>query len=204
MLAGERREKIKELIRAKQSMKISELSKSLGVSDMTVHRDIRLLAEEGIIIKTFGGITLARNDIKNEPISTDDCVFCNRKVDDRLSYRLILHSNRVESTCCAHCGLLRHKQLGDQVIQAICHDFFFNTTISVATAWFVTDTTLDIGCCQPQVLTFGKRGHAEGFVKGFGGSILSFSKAMEHVYETMNCCGARGRQPSDQESEASE
>lgn len=47
-------------------------------------------------------------------------------------YRLILSNDKIETVCCAHCGLLRHRQLGVNVSHAICYDFFMNTTISAA------------------------------------------------------------------------
>ncbi|MBE0446721.1 MAG: DeoR/GlpR transcriptional regulator [Actinobacteria bacterium] len=195
MLANERRERIKNLIRSRHNIKISELSELFGVSEMTIHRDIKPLVEEGIVIKTFGGITIARKEPEHAP-GSNDCVFCHRKIDRRLSYRLILPENKVEATCCAHCGLLRHQQLGDKAIQAICHDFLFHTTISAPMAYFVMDALLDIGCCQPQVLTFGKKEHAEGFVKGFGGLVLSFSEALERVHVKMECCGTDKSPPT--------
>lgn len=187
MLPNERKEKIKTLIKSRHSIRIAELSELLGVSEMTIHRDINSLVEEGVVIKTFGGITLDRKEIK-DPSGNDNCVYCHREIDERLSYRLILSGNRMESTCCAHCGLLRHHQLADQVIQAICYDFFFHTTISALQAWFVMDSGLDIGCCQPQILVFRQRNNAEGFVKGFGGVILSFTEAIERVHLEMGCC----------------
>lgn len=52
-------------------------------------------------------------------------------------------------------------KLGEEVLQAICHDFFMNTTRSAPLTWYVLDTTLNITCCQPQVLTFENREHAE-------------------------------------------
>ncbi|MEW5706644.1 MAG: DeoR family transcriptional regulator [Actinomycetota bacterium] len=188
MLANERREKIRKMIQSRHSVKISELSELFGVSEMTIHRDIKPLVEEGIAVKKFGGVTYAQ---KPESVKRngDDCVLCNRKIDRRLSYRLVLQDNGVEITCCAHCGLLRHRQLGDQVIQAICYDFFSNATISALSAWFVMDTSVDIGCCQPQVLAFERKDQAEGFVKGFGGLVLSFLEAMDKVHVKMACCG---------------
>ncbi|GAX89675.1 DeoR family transcriptional regulator [Effusibacillus lacus] len=109
MLPAERQIRIKELIQVRRNLKISELSELLGVSEMTIHRDIKPLIEEGIVIKTFGGITLVR-ETPGTVSDNDDCVFCNRKIDTRLGYRLILPNNKVETTCCAHCGLLRHYQ----------------------------------------------------------------------------------------------
>ena len=56
MLRPDRQKKIKEWILSEKSLKIGELSEQLGVSEMTIHRDLKPLIEEGLIVKTFGGI----------------------------------------------------------------------------------------------------------------------------------------------------
>lgn len=193
MLPIERQLKIKKLIEIKQNMKISDLSQQLNVSEMTIHRDLKPLIEDGIILKTFGGISLAS---KTNPIhpeaAPDTCVICNRNTNDKLAYRLILSNNRIEMTCCAHCGLIRHKQLEDQVIQAITHDFLRQTTISAPIMFYVMHTSIDIGCCQPQALAFEHQDHAKKFVNGFGGIVYDFKEAMEAVSTEMkpntSCC----------------
>lgn len=188
MLPVERLHRIKELIQKEKNLKISDLSNELGVSEMTIHRDLKPLVDEGIAIKTFGGVSLAKSA---QVESNDMCIYCSRPIHEKLAYRLILQDNKIEIACCAHCGLLRHRQLGDDVIQAICYDFLKQTTISAQLTSFVLDTSIDIGCCQPQVLTFEWRGHAEKFVKGFGGVIYSFEEAMEVVFNKMKgapCC----------------
>ncbi|WP_188454617.1 DeoR family transcriptional regulator [Virgibacillus oceani] len=185
MLPLERQNKIKELIQEKENMKIAELSKELNVSEMTIHRDLKPLIDKGIIVKTFGGISLAKGHSVNTA-NPDACIFCSRKINERMAYRLILPNNKIEMACCAHCGLLRHRQLGDEVMQAICPDFFKQTTISAKLAWYVMDTSLHIGCCHPQVLTFEWKEHAEKFVKGFGGRIFSFHDAVEEIFQKMN------------------
>ncbi|NBI28962.1 DeoR family transcriptional regulator [Chengkuizengella marina] len=190
MLPSERRKQILNYIREKKSLKIVQLSEWLGVSEMTIHRDIKPLVEEGLIIKTFGGISL--NQERNE-VNKQDCVYCYSPINQRLAYRLILQDQRIETTCCAHCGLLRHKQLGDEVLQAICPDFLMQTTISTTSAWFLMDTSLDLGCCQPQVLSFQHKEHASKFALGFGGTIYSFSEALHLVFNQMQsknkgCC----------------
>lgn len=184
MLPIERRNQIIKLIHEKQSIKISELSKLFSVSEMTIHRDLKPLIAEEIIVKTFGGVALNhRHQIyKND----QTCSFCHQAINNKLEYRLILSDNMSQATCCAHCGLLRHRQLIDQVEQAICHDFLRQTTISARLAWYVFDTSIDIGCCQPQVLTFEEKDHAHKFVKGFGGEIYPFSEAIELICEKMN------------------
>lgn len=185
MLPIERQKRIKELIKQKNHMKISELSNVLGVSEMTVHRDLKPLIDEGAVIKTFGGVTAAPKTKNNHP-NTESCIICSHIINERFSYRLILPNNKTEIACCPHCGLIRHLQLSDEVIQAICYDFLRQTTLSATLAWFVMDTSVHIDCCQPQVLTFEQRDHADKFVKGFGGKVYSFNEAMKSVLAEMN------------------
>lgn len=185
MLPIERQRRIKELIQHNQNMKISELSKLLAVSEMTIHRDLKPLIAEGVLVKTFGGITCIQKQ-GNQQLTNHTCVFCNSSVHERTIYRLILSDQRIEQACCAHCGLLRHRQQRDDVVQAISYDFLKQTTISAPLAWYVLDTTLDIGCCQPQVLMFEWEEHANRFVKGFGGDVYPFEEAIEIVFEKMN------------------
>ncbi|MGY0693701.1 DeoR family transcriptional regulator [Virgibacillus sp. FSP13] len=185
MLPIERQNRIRQLVQEKHTIKIADLSKDIGVSEMTIHRDLKPLIEEGIVIKTFGGVTLA-HDHSDKQGTLDECVFCSRAIHERLAYRLILPNNKIEIACCSHCGLLRHRQLGDEVMQAITYDFFRQTTLSAPLAWYVMDTSIHVGCCQPQVLTFENKDHAEKFVKGFGGNVYSFKEAMEGLFQKMN------------------
>lgn len=186
MLPIERLECIKDLIQKNGNLKISELSKQLGVSEMTIHRDLKPLIEDGMVFKTFGGISLASPTTR--VTAKDACVFCYRPIDNRQAYRLILQDNTTEIACCAHCGLLRHRQLHDKVLQAICHDFFRQTTISAFAAWYVMNTSAHIGCCQPQVITFAWWEQADKFVRGFGGDVYSFQQAKEAVFQKMGGC----------------
>lgn len=186
MLPAERQRQIKTLLTDNKTMKISDLSSKLGVSDMTIHRDLKPLINDGFIIKTFGGVTLNEVTVhtNKDPVT---CVICHREYDDRLAYRLIFENDKIEIACCAHCGLIRHRQIAEKVIQAMCHDFLTQTTISAPSAWYVMNTSINIGCCQPQVLTFELKEHALKFIKGFGGNVYQFNEAMEVVHEQMNC-----------------
>ncbi|HET7580782.1 MAG TPA: DeoR family transcriptional regulator [Bacillales bacterium] len=181
MLAIERRQRIRELVLARQNMKISELSRLLDVSEMTIHRDIKPLMDEGLIMKTFGGITLVRQN--EESVGMNGCVICSREIQDKFSYRLIFKDQRIETACCPHCGILRHHQMETEVLQAICRDFLTETTISAEMGWYVLNSELQVGCCQPQILTFKWKEHAEKFVKGFGGAVLSFHETKEKMKE---------------------
>lgn len=184
MLPIERLARIKEIVLERKNVKISELSEELNVSEMTIHRDIKQLVDEGFVIKTFGGVSLAQStyDFKK---NLNVCTFCQRPVNDRFAYQLILTNNRMERTCCAHCGLLRQIQLDGQVIQAMTYDFFKGTTVGAQMAYFVIDPSIQVTCCQPQILTFDSKEYAEKFVKGFGGKVLDYKEAMSLVEKHM-------------------
>lgn len=191
MLPHTRRQRIRELIQKRRNMKIGEISRELGVSEMTIYRDIQPLLEEGLVKKIYGGITLNQADPVPSP-TIYGCTLCGRQVDPRLAYRLILPDKKTETTCCCHCGLLRHSQLSDQVLQAVCQDFFSSTTLSSRTTWYVMGSEPVIRCCHPQVLCFERKDIAEKFVKGFGGVVLSFGDAMQRLnkeMETDPACG---------------
>jgi DeoR family transcriptional regulator, copper-sensing transcriptional repressor len=190
LLPTERQEKIRELISEHKNMKISDLSKVLGVSEMTIHRDLKPLVDQGFIMKTFGGITLVRKE-PGHILEPDDCVLCNRKLNNRFTYKLILKDNTVENTCCPHCGLIRQQQLKEKVFQAICYDFLSGTTTNASVSWFVVATSIEIGCCQPQFLSFSHYDHAQKFIKGFGGKVLSMKDVLTYIQNGSfedNCC----------------
>jgi len=66
MLAAERRKTILELIEKQNSISVGELCRMLGVSDMTVRRDLRILSNSGLLERVHGG-ALARRGRSYEP-----------------------------------------------------------------------------------------------------------------------------------------
>jgi DeoR/GlpR family transcriptional regulator of sugar metabolism len=67
MLAEQRQQVIVEEVRRRGAVRVSELTKLLGVSDMTVRRDLDVLATSGLVEKVHGGAT-ARNRLSaDEP-----------------------------------------------------------------------------------------------------------------------------------------
>lgn len=59
MLARQRQEEILEEIRRTGGVRVSQIVDQLGVSDMTVRRDIAALADRGLVVRGHGGATLA-------------------------------------------------------------------------------------------------------------------------------------------------
>ena len=60
MLTTERRQKILELIEDRNSITVAELCKIMHVSDMTIRRDLRVLANEGLLERVHGGAVSRR------------------------------------------------------------------------------------------------------------------------------------------------
>ena len=59
MLAGQRQMMIVEEVRRHGAVRVSELTEQLGVSEMTVRRDLDVLAAAGLVEKVHGGATHA-------------------------------------------------------------------------------------------------------------------------------------------------
>jgi DeoR/GlpR family transcriptional regulator of sugar metabolism len=66
-LARQRHEVIVAEVRRKGAVRVSELAVLLGVSDMTVRRDLDLLDEAGLLLKVHGGATLRDERSTDEP-----------------------------------------------------------------------------------------------------------------------------------------
>jgi DeoR/GlpR family transcriptional regulator of sugar metabolism len=67
MLAARRQHLIVEEIRRRGAVRVSELTELLGVSDMTVRRDLDVLAGSGLVDKVHGGATARRQLSTDEP-----------------------------------------------------------------------------------------------------------------------------------------
>ncbi|MEV0806912.1 DeoR/GlpR family DNA-binding transcription regulator [Micromonospora sp. NPDC050200] len=67
MLAQQRQTAILELIRQRGGVRVSHLVSRFGVSDMTIRRDLEVLAERGLVDKVHGGATLAGPGSAEEP-----------------------------------------------------------------------------------------------------------------------------------------
>ncbi|MEG0385480.1 MAG: DeoR/GlpR family DNA-binding transcription regulator [Solibacillus sp.] len=67
MLPVERRKKIMDLLNKREVLKIDELLDELDISTVTLRRDINILAEQGLIIKIYGGIQGLKTNLINSP-----------------------------------------------------------------------------------------------------------------------------------------
>ncbi len=66
-LALQRREHILSLLRSRRAIRVSVLAQSLGVSEMTIRRDLDVLSDGGMLDKVHGGATLRPSSSNEEP-----------------------------------------------------------------------------------------------------------------------------------------
>lgn len=67
MLAGQRQLLITEEVRRRGAVRVSELTRLLAVSDMTIRRDLEALAAAGVLEKVHGGATARALPSSDEP-----------------------------------------------------------------------------------------------------------------------------------------
>ena len=67
VLAPQRQAHILEVVRRAGGVRVSEIVRALGVSDMTVRRDLEALAARGLLAKVHGGATAILTPSTHEP-----------------------------------------------------------------------------------------------------------------------------------------
>ncbi len=70
MIPAERRARILQLLQERRAVRVSSLSEGLGVSEMTIRRDLERLESEGLLTRTHGGAVLKRHMVE-EPLYMD-------------------------------------------------------------------------------------------------------------------------------------
>ncbi len=66
-LAAQRHAAIVERVQAHGGVRVRDLVRELGVSDMTIRRDLEVLEEQGLVKKVHGGAAAVQSQATNEP-----------------------------------------------------------------------------------------------------------------------------------------
>jgi len=74
MLAVERRNKIEEIIQKEKSVLVLELAKKFDVTTETIRGDLERLERQGVLVRTYGGATLACGSETEIPISEREVI----------------------------------------------------------------------------------------------------------------------------------
>lgn len=172
--AIDRQNQIVELLTERGSVQVDDLVKTLGVSKMTVHRDLDALEADGRLRKVHGGAALT------EAAQSSECTFCHGTIppDSRSKVTLHMVDGTQQHACCPHCGLLALPSLGNSVLSVLVTDFLYGRVVNARAAAYVVKPALDI-CCSPTTLAFQAQADAERFQCGFGGQVLHLSQAID-------------------------
>ncbi len=160
-----------------QSLTIDELVERLGISVMTVHRDLDRLVRDGYVEKVYGGVMLA-GQFSSRAGAADACDLCNGVVRERTAF-LIQNQAELVQACCPHCGFLLLDDL-DDVTSVLARDFLYGRAINALEAVYLLESDVRL-CCVPNILSFADRSDALRFQHGFNGRIASFAEARDFL-----------------------
>lgn len=177
-----RQRHILELLSARQSLTISELVAELGVSAMTIHRDLNRLADGGQLLKTRGGA--AQPSRGNNAVVSGPCAMCNRLVPERSAVVMQSQQRGRVTACCPHCGLALFEHDASASFMLVT-DFLNGQMVSANDACYLLGSDVS-SCCTPGILAFACRTDAERFKRGFGGEIMSLVQVRRFLRDGMS------------------
>jgi DeoR family transcriptional regulator, copper-sensing transcriptional repressor len=175
-LPNTRQAQIIEWLEENHTLTIDELVKRLGVSAMTVHRDLDALHRAGSVTKVHGGVTLQETKASSNP---SICNVCDIGIGSRTAFVIQLESGEQHHACCPHCGLLMSNDL-KAIATLLTKDFIYGRTINARQGIYVLESEITL-CCVPSVLCFVSVEDASRFQRGFSGMTMNFKEAQQYL-----------------------
>ncbi len=173
-----RQEQILGWLSESPSLSIEQLVSRLGVSVMTIHRDLDHLERAGKVEKIHGGVIRADAHPRHTR-ALQVCRLCDAPVSERTQVIIQSVNNDPLYACCPHCGILLLADTA-QLTSILAKDFIYGRMVNARTAFYVANSEIVL-CCQPGHLCFASNKDAISFQKGFGGQILTFDEARQFL-----------------------
>lgn len=177
----DREKKLLEYLQAHGRATIQELVEAFGVSNMTIHRDLKKLEEAGHIQKRHGGAVLAEPP---HPLGGYACAMCGKPSAERTIFLVKFENGEEKRACCAHCGLMIQSR-AETAWQSLTADFLHGHMVSANQAFYLLGSEIRV-CCVPSVLSFASRQDAGKFQMGFGGTLAGMEEALAHLKSMMH------------------
>jgi len=184
-LPAARQQNIIEYLEKNLSLTIQEIAKELGVSSMTIHRDLDKLGMDGLIQKVHGGAVLAQSPISQlVRLQKQSCQMCDQQTDTRATFTLHCEDRSPQRTCCPHCGLMISCSNGT-FLASFATDFLYGHIINARDAIYLLQSSVTL-CCSPSVLSFSNPEDATSFQSGFGGILMKFFEIRSYLHQSHN------------------
>lgn len=162
------------------TVSINDLARDLGVSAMTVHRDLDQLERAGQLRKVRGGAVAAE-----APPPGTLCMACYAPIGPRTQVVLHLADGSQQRACCPHCGLMIIGKEPESVASFLVTDFLFGRIVNGRTASYLAEPAISV-CCTPTILAFEATSDAQRFQAGFGGRCFDLDEALRFVQAKMH------------------
>lgn len=210
MKSTQRRKDLLAMIQTKGGMSLKEITDLFPVSKMTIHRDLDILEQRGLIRRIFGGAVPMEETKAEPPVppapaplavrfiqpaqSMDACLVCRRPVIQHLLYTITMKTGEQCFACCPHCGLSAHLRHRDNISSAMTADFISGRPHPAHRSFYLMGSVA-APCCTPSILTFEAEDQARRFQTGFGGTIGSLQDALEYLEDEMSMNGGKKNCP---------
>lgn len=191
MTSRDRRKRILEILQAAGNLQITDLAENFQVSKMTIHRDLVLLEEQGVLKRIHGGaVSVAGSirvsgDIASFPESRQgECLICTRTPTQHLLYTLTGANGEQRQACCPHCGISAHLLYGENIKMAFTADYLTGKLHAAQNSFFLLGSVA-APCCHPSILTFEDEQMVRRFQTGFGGTVGGLNDAIKFLRAAM-------------------
>ena len=159
---SDRQHQLYEWLLASDQLQLTEIQDRFNISVSTAYREIRVLLESGLVIKTKRGIRISPSISDKQ--SHEQCWHCGGMLNERVSFIIQLRDGGSRSTCCAHCGLMSLNQPNIQ--SAMTSDFLSGHMINALQGTYILKSSISL-CCEPSVLSFATENDALTISNGF-------------------------------------
>lgn len=171
-----RQREILILLDRESGVSAGELATRFQVSRMTIHRDLRSLLKQGLLLRIRGGAVtkgVARTSAEGR------CSACDREPLPHQCTEIHRTDATTAVACCAACGL-RQAIVQSGTTRILVGDQISGRMLRAEEAYFLINS-LATPCCKPSLLSFASEYEVALFQAGFGGSIARLDEALEFL-----------------------